>query len=400
MNPTNAIRQQPRWLLSLALLLASFSLTAQNRYDIACENQGDSLRVALSCKFDGKHAHADYLLLSPCCHIRSSNLGQYTRQGDTLRFKQPIAELQMDYSIPKSFYTTSDDAVILRREGNWYPHRNNELLTALLTLDDTLDHIICGQRLTERDIQVDTAFELHLLLLPKERFSQTIEQDSNRPFYFYRSIDQTTPRDQAFYAEFTQAYDFFSDFFGDKISPQPMAVVEISDPEFQMCQSLPDLILFGSMFYQIFTLMPTYSWIPHEMAHQWWGNRLFFEHLDYALGESVNEYLKLLFLHQRQQGFDDQLELYQYNMSMASEQLPPIADIHSVQEINESIAIYSEAPFRLWNAVSQCPDSRFSQSLSALYRTHKHTLVDRRQFLRSLSQSAQPLFTLWLQGKE
>lgn len=382
-------------IIILLAVICGLAAQGQHVYRISCEDFADSLKVSLSCRFDSRNAEADYLLLSEVCNIASSNLGEYGRVGDTLRFRHPIAELQMVYSIPKAPFTTADGAVVLRREGNWYPHRNSELLTAVLTLDDTLDYVLCGRRLTERDMAVDTAFEMHLIMLPKDRYAETVKTDACRPFCFYRSIADTARREGPFYAEFVAAYDFFSSFFGDTLSRDPMHVVEISDPQFVMCQSLPGTIIFGSYFYEIYTMLPDCSWIPHEMAHQWWGNSLFFEHRDYALSESVNEYLKLLFLSHRRRGFDDQLAVYEGNMSVATEH-PSIASIRDVQDMNAAIAIYSEAPLRLWNAVSSCRDCRFSESLVAIYKQYRHTIIHRRQFAARLNKAMQPLFMDWM----
>jgi len=70
-----------------------------------------------------------------------------------------------------------------------------------------------------------------------------------------------------------------------------MNIVEIGDPQFIMCQSLREMIIFGHYFYDVYTIIPDFSWIPHEVAHQWWGNGIFFEYRDYALSESLNEYI-------------------------------------------------------------------------------------------------------------
>jgi hypothetical protein len=113
------------------------------------------------------------------------------------------------------------------------------------------------------------------------------------------------------------------------------------------------------------------------MAHQWWGNSLFFEHRDYALSESLNEYIKLQFLKSRKRGYNEQMKYYKYVMKLAGQRLP-VVDIHSVESQDESIAIYNTAPYRL----EKTYNAKINDLLLQLYHNHKHTIVTRKVFLR------------------
>ena len=319
----------------------------------------------------------NYLLLSSSCEIKYTSNSEYTRTEDTLRFKQWVKELNMEYLIPKYFYR--DSVICLRRENNWYPHRNGELLTAELQLqmNDSLYYVLCGKKEGDDAFYVDTAYEIHLILLPKDKYSRETKESSVRSFCFYRSIEDTSSRDDVYYSEFTRSYDFYSRFFGDTLSRLPMNIVEMGDSQFMLCQSLQDVVIFGHYFYQIYTMIPHFSWIPHEVAHQWWGNRIFFDYRDYALGESLNEYIKLQFLKSRGVGYEEQMDYYETMMEHADKRLK-IDDVHSIETMDESIAIYHTAPYSLeqMDSVDVCV------ALKGLYAKYKNYLVNRDMFER------------------
>ena len=311
-------------------------------------------------------------------------------EGDTLRVSgfylipyetytgQPI-KVDTAYSLPLADYRTSDGAIVLRREGNWYPHRNGELLTAQVHIKADDYYILGGTEWLP-------SFDLHLVLLPKDKYACKVIDSPTRPFHFYRLASDTTQYPEAYYREFVDSYNFYCSYFGDTLTDKPMNIVEIGDPQFVMCQSLRDMIIFGHYFYDVYTMIPNFSWIPHEVAHQWWGNGIFFEYRDYALSESLNEYIKLQFLKSRGRGYEEQIAYYKTMMERAEKKLP-IADIHSVESQDESIAIYHAAPYRL----SLLDMATVNTALRQLYNKHKYTIVGRDTFL----QECQSL-RLWL----
>ena len=302
-------------------------------------------------------------------------------EGDTLRVSgfylipyetytgQPI-KVDTAYSLPLADYRTSDGAIVLRREGNWYPHRNGEPLTAQVHIKADDYYILGGTEWLP-------SFDLHLVLLPKDKYTCKVIDSPIRPFHFYRLASDTTQYPDAYYREFVDSYNFYCTFFGDSLSSKPMNIVEIGDPQFVMCQSLRDMIIFGHYFYDAYTMIPDFSWIPHEVAHQWWGNGIFFEYRDYALSESLNEYIKLQFLKSRGRGYEEQIAYYKTMMERAEKKLP-IADIHSVESQDESIAIYHAAPYRL----SLMKTTSVNATLQQLYSKYKHTVVSRDMFLQ------------------
>jgi hypothetical protein len=301
-------------------------------------------------------------------------------EGDTLRVSgfylipyetytgQPI-KVDTAYCLPLADYRTADGAIVLRREGNWYPHKNGELLTAQVHIKADDYYIIGGT-------EWEPSFDIHLVLLPKDKYACKVMESPTRPFRFYRLASDTTQRPEAYYREFIDSYTFYCTFFGDTLTDKPMNIVEIGDPQFIMCQSLRDMIIFGHYFYDVYTMIPDFSWIPHEVAHQWWGNGIFFKYRDYALGESLNEYIKLQFLKSRGRGYEEQIAYYKTMMERAEKTLP-IANIRSVESQDESIAIYHAAPYRLEQMKTDV-----DAALQQLYRKHKHTIVSRDTFLR------------------
>lgn len=296
--------------------------------------------------------------------------GFYLIPYDTTTYSGQPIKVDTAYSLPLADYRTADGAIVLRREGNWYPHRNGELLTAQVHIKADDYYILGGT-------EWFPSFDIHLVLLPKDKYACKVMESPTRPFHFYRLASDTTQYPEAYYNEFVDSYNFYCSFFGDTLTDKPMNIVEIGDPQFVMCQSLRDMIIFGHYFYDVYTMIPDFSWIPHEVAHQWWGNGIFFEYRDYALGESLNEYIKLQFLKSRGRGYEEQIEYYKAMMERAEKKLP-ISDIHSVESQDESIAIYHAAPYRL----SLMKAASVNTALQQLYSKYKYTVVSRDMFLQ------------------
>ena len=290
--------------------------------------------------------------------------------------------MEFAYSVPLPDYRAADGAIVLRREGKWYPHRNSELLTATVHINVKDYYLVGGTVLTP-------SYELHLVLLPKDGYTYKVMDTPTRPFHFYHVTNDTTSYPDAFYNEFIDSYRFYCSFFNDSLSQKPMNIVQIGDPEFVMCQSLRDMIIFGHYFYDVYAMMPDFSWIPHEMAHQWWGNSLFFVYRDYALSESLNEYIKLQYLKGRRSGYKEQMNYCNSAWKLAEKRLP-FADIHNVESQDESIAIYYTAPYRL----EKSGNTKVDALLRQLYRNHNHTVVTRKVFLRECKTLKR-----WLEGK-
>lgn len=326
----------------------------------------------------------DYRQYSLNLHIEGDTLrvsGFYLNPYNTAAYAGAPIKVDTTYCLPLADYRTADGAIVLRREGNWYPHTNGELLTAQVHIKADDYYILGGT-------EWEPSFDIHLVLLPKDKYACKVIDSPIRPFHFYRLASDTTQYPDAYYREFIDSYNFYCTFFGDSLSSKPMNIVEIGDPQFVMCQSLRDMIVFGHYFYDVYTMIPDFSWIPHEVVHQWWGNGIFFEYRDYALGESLTEYIKLQFLKSRGRGYEEQMEYYKAMMDRAEKKLP-IADIRSVESQDESFAIYHAAPYRLEQMKTDV-----DAALKQLYRKHKHTIVSRDTFLQECK-----MFKKWMKSK-
>lgn len=373
-------------MLCAALVILTATVTAQtkyNRYNLSCIIDGDTMRVSGYCTFSDRYKAPKYLLLWENIKIKSFSVGNYRRNGDTITFSRHPYQITFNYAIPLNPYRGYDGAVGLRREGNWYPHRNNELLKANVSIKNAEGYYQVGGS------QTVPSFDLYLILLPKDQYDCKAIDSIVRPFRFYRSKSSTLTPPDDYYNEFVESYTFYSTFFGDTLSQQPMNIVELGDPLFLMCQSLRDLILFGPYFYQIYRVNPDYPWISHEMAHQWWGNSIFFEYRDYALSESIPQYIKLQFLKYCGRGYDKEMVHIVTTMQQARRSLP-IADIRDITPIDASIAIYQTAPYRL----EQMDAEIVHAALKKLYRRHKHSIVSREVFMREC-----PALQDWLMSK-
>lgn len=149
--------------------LASYDLTEilfhpalvdYNQYSLTCRIDGDTMRVFGTCYFSYKNRYRDYLLLSQTIKIGSFSLDQWQRNGDTVSFAGNPIKVEFAYAIPQADFRASDGAIVLRREGNWYPHRNNELLTANVHIEAEDYYLVGGTVMTP-------TYELRLILLPK-----------------------------------------------------------------------------------------------------------------------------------------------------------------------------------------------------------------------------------------
>ena len=276
----------------------------------------------------------------------------FSMNRDTLFFSglEKISSLKMKYKVPLLRFA---DAAILRRENGWFPHRRNELFRSELTISDTSQHIITNGIRKGNTFLSPLTYEIHLLLLPKQNYAVKEMSSQKRSFRFFRHKNDTSLRSDFFYSEFLNSYDFFSSFFDDDArSHMAMNVVEIYDRNFMMAQSLENLILFGNFFYwrdeQDGFLC---SWIPHEIAHQWWGNRVFFKFSDTMrlfLEESLTEFLKIQYIQSQRgiKGLSCIKEIYEWAME-EFENLNPISEINSLNSNENVVVVYTQVPFLL-----------------------------------------------------
>jgi hypothetical protein len=144
----------------LTEILIHPALVNYNQYNITCHIDSDTMRVSGICYFSYENRYRDHLLLSQTVRIDSLSLDGWQRNGDTITFAGYPVKVEFAYSVPLSDFRASDGTIVLRREGNWYPHRNSELLTASIRLEAEGYYLVGGSVTTPSN-------ELHLVLLPK-----------------------------------------------------------------------------------------------------------------------------------------------------------------------------------------------------------------------------------------
>ena len=136
------------------------ALVNYNQYSLHCHVDSDTMRVSGTCYFSYENRYRDYLLLSSSIKIDSLSLDDWQRNGDTIVFAGYPVKVEFAYSVPLPDHRASDGAIVLRREGNWYPHRNSELLTANVHIEAEGYYLVGGSVTTP-------SCELQLILLPK-----------------------------------------------------------------------------------------------------------------------------------------------------------------------------------------------------------------------------------------
>ena len=171
-------------LLITVLLTLAASTSAQGKassYSMSCGVENDSLGVAVWYYWDSTSAVPNYILLSQACTILVIDDFEevpYRRHGDTVFLLEQHNPVRFVYSIPLAALHTVDGVIDLRREDNWYPHRNDEVEYVMTSMwADDYHATLNGERLGV-DVKTDDKDGiyyiiekrydgLHLILTPK-----------------------------------------------------------------------------------------------------------------------------------------------------------------------------------------------------------------------------------------
>ena len=357
-----------------------------NHYDISVDKNQDSLQISLKLIMSDNYYNRTNFIFGGYCNIHNLQVDgksvRYEHSNDTLRIFSPnIRFLTIDYSIPIDIVTVSG-AIILRREHNWYPHTNDELYSSNITISDSGSYIIAsGTESSQDSFKSEVSNELHLFCLAKDSFD--VKEIENLKFYYKKNRKEYTPE---FYNEFVNSYNYYTSFFDDNLQNQSIHIVEISDPNFRIAQSLKGCIIFGSFFYKIYEMVPDFSWISHEVAHQWWGNTLLFmknQNNRMFLEESITEYLKGMYIRNTKEieKYNLLIDSYKNNFNSIDRNIC-FKEINNVRDLNESIMIYSYAPF-LFNNLSDLDKLDLDNELKQMYHKYKGIQISFADFLNS-----------------
>lgn len=164
-----------------AILLAiGTSLSAQDnpsKYGISCVIEGDSMTVAIWCYWDSNHDGPCYAILSQSCNILvidDIDSIPYERHGDTVVLLERIDTVRFVYRLPLGRFVSDDGIIDLRREDNWYPHRNDKVCFIYMSIYEydkiaILNDYLLGVDVArkEGDFNIDKECDgIHLTLLP------------------------------------------------------------------------------------------------------------------------------------------------------------------------------------------------------------------------------------------
>lgn len=372
--------------LTLITLLAVKSYSQDhNEYELFCSKMSDSLHIHLNCRFSNSDNNRNYLVLAEGIKVQSLFLNdkktQFEHVGDTLwlHTDMNLQAISMDYDVPMATYTASDGGFYLRRECAWYPKINDELLSANIHIEDSSCYIVSGSE-QGTHYQTDLAYEMHLFMMPKQLFNIRIEKSQWRPLLFYTSVFDTTQYNQTFFDDFTNSYNFYAKYFNDSITDAPLHIVNVFDSAFDFGQSLSNAIVFGNNFYHIYTYYPSATNVPHEVAHLWWGNRLFCDRSAWFWSESIVEYLKIQWAKQTTNKYDSLMYYYNAYNELITEK-EPIGSIEDIQTISRNLIIYNYAPWKLELLSIQHPELQMDDYIKTIYLNYRFNLVNAKQCL-------------------
>ena len=381
-------------LLTLSSLLIGITAFSQgiNQYEMQFNRNKDSVYIHLRLHVDKDYARQTYFLLYEGISIQemkaNNNTADYSRVGDTIFINNTgiVTDIELKYAIPIS-YCTQDGALIYRRENKWYPYRKNEFVTAKIYIDEPSYYIISGQDKGSYQ-EIDVSDELHLFLLSKEIYTQTVYTGGHIPFYFYINKKDTVTHEDIYFQEFINSYDYFVSFFDTDLGKNPLHVVEIFNWDFQDCQTFKNAIIFGNLFYYIYSISPLTSWIPHEIAHQWWGFALAFEQRGKNwrfLEESIAEYLKIQYIKDKTSGYKELLEIYAKTISKIEHKIP-IQDA-DVDTQDGAWILYAFAPSQLEKMAVSHPEYKLNELIRDVFKTFEKQITNYEIFYNCINNN-------------
>ena len=171
--------------LCATLLVLTASAEAQSKassYSMSCGIDGDSLGILVWYYWDSAGGVLNYVLLSQACTILvidDDDEVPYKRHGDTVFLFEQHNPLRFVYAIPLANLRTVDGIIDLRREDNWYPHRNDAVEYVMTSMwADNYRAILNGELLdvdVKKDDEEGIYYDinkrhegLHLILIPRE----------------------------------------------------------------------------------------------------------------------------------------------------------------------------------------------------------------------------------------
>ena len=170
------------FLICAALLALALGAEAQSTYSMSCGIDEDSLGIAVWYYWDSTGGELNYVLLSHDCTILvidDDDEVPYKRHGDTIFLFEQHNPIRFVYAIQLAKLRTIDGIIDLRREDNWYPHRNDDVDYVITSMWADNYRAILNGELLDVDVKKDDKEGiyycinkrhegLHLILIPRE----------------------------------------------------------------------------------------------------------------------------------------------------------------------------------------------------------------------------------------
>ncbi len=359
-----------RFSVFLFIIFLSFQLQGKNTYTISIEQTESELLVDVLIKCDSLF---DQLFIEESIDIKSLNVMNYKRYGDTLTLDKPLNNFSIKYEITKDNFSLKDGTIILKHENKWTPQIKNLIFDAEIYIkgfDEQYYIVSANYNQKSKSISIKNRQMLSIFLLPLDKYYKTESDINEKALFIYNS--KTIEFNDTLALEFKRSYHFFEEFFNDYAFDY-LSVILIDDNNFNICQSLNGMITFGKNFQDMFLASPEYSWVPHEVCHQWWGKNIFLKRdVEFYrfMEESVTEYLKSEYV-KRTYGdyiYRKLIGRYKYFYNYATKDTTQIP-IAKIREMNNQITaqtIYSKGPMVL-SATSRIDGCELNNVIKEIY---------------------------------
>ena len=378
------------------LLCGIFATSAfsQNSYEFSVKVEKQTVYVDLNVKLDSAKRTFTFNDSAEISKIKTPDgqAIQYRRDSSTLVLDSEIREFEISYTLDKKTFSLDDGTLMLKKEGAWYPSVSNMSFTSKLNIehDQETYYVVSGGYISAGDYNLDFANEVSLILLPMEYYTNQKYTISDIEYQFYHYPDKILPEDMM--RQFTDAASFFSDFFSD--TPfNALNVVFLGPDNLQYAQSLNGIVIFDNFFTDLHVQNPKNSWIPHEVAHQWWGKSVLFDseaQLYRFLEESFTEYLKTEFV---KHSYSDSVyasvfQTYKnscdYVLGDNSKRLS-IRDVRRLDNQENSIIIYCKGTLVLQKIIEE-NDVNFKNFMRNFYHKFKGKQVSYFEFYNAFKE--------------
>ena len=385
-------------VLFLVLIIPISSIADNIKYlfNIDFSNK-DSITVNLTINCNDYHKSFLFSSDAVITELKIDNQENknFVLRNDSLVFtKDSTKYLFVKYVLLKNQYILdSSQAIILKKEGKWYPAIQNSIGDATISIHNANRYwIIAGKRIKNNLYKLEAQPSLSVFLLPNDFFQKTEVDTLNTKIDIYASHQCPFKNDNKFIFEFIRSIKYYTNLFNDK--PFDIYnIIAIPDKNFLICQSFTGGVIFGQdYFYNLYKMDKSISWIPHEVAHQWWGFSIlsnvnsfcyrFFE-------ESITEFIKVSYI---KINYGDSvcnklvtkyIDMFNYVVKDTLD--IPISEVYSLNSQANSIIIYCKGPLILNKFVIKNGGfKKFNDFISLFYNKYKNHLANFDLFNKEL----------------